>query len=141
MPPKIVFYAVLVLASLSGCGQVCIGPFGPADQCYVATTSASGPATSTTGLVIVVTPTIYQSGQVPQGTVLTLAAQNGAATYTWSLIPVTGEQGAITGTAGTNPGTYTGGTVTYTAPSAVGISKVQLLDSTGRTYTLTFDTP
>jgi hypothetical protein len=136
--------ALFALFFLSRCGQVCVGPFGATDVCYTpVTTSASGTCSSASGLCIAVTPTNYQSGQVPRNVPLTLTAQNGTATYTWSKIPVTGTAGELTGTtAGVTAGTFTGGTATYTPPaSASGTTKIQLMDSTTRTYTLTFDTP
>ncbi len=134
------FAALLFLAQ---CGQVCVGPFGATDVCYApVTTSTTGNCGSSTGLCIAVTPLNYQSGQIPRSVSLSLTAQNGTAPYTWSQVSILGTQGTLAGeTAGVTAGTFTGGTATFTAPAAAGTTRVQLMDSTTRTYSLVFDTP
>lgn len=139
---KVGFYLAL-LVSLSQCGQVCVGPFGATDVCYApVTTSTTGGCVSTTGLCIAVTPINYQSGQIARGVSLSMTAQNGTAPYTWSQTSILGTQGTLAGeTAGVTAGTFTGGTATFTAPASAGTTRVQLMDSTTRTYSLVFDTP
>lgn len=143
---KIGFYLAL-LPLLSQCGQVCVGPFGATDVCYAPLSGGAAGTTTNcgtgTGLCITVTPVNLISGQVARGLSLSMAAQNGAAPYTWSQILVAGRPGTLGGeTAGVNVGTFTGGTATYQAPAdGAGTTRIVLTDSTTRQTFYVFDTP
>jgi hypothetical protein len=131
---------VLTLPLLLSCGrEFCIGPIG-SSNCFSATSGGSSNPT-TTGLTITVSPSLYQSGPVPRGTALTLTGQNASGAYLWTALTIQNSGGILSGTAGVNPGSYSGSTVTYTAPSAQGVTKVQVQDtSTGKITYLIFGT-